>query len=76
MLEEGAENRVETACARTVDRARLLELCGDNVGRGGLADVGEPAGRLATGVPVQVVFDGTECGVIARFPSHAVTAYP
>jgi 5-methyltetrahydrofolate--homocysteine methyltransferase len=56
---------VEIARQQTRDGAHLLDLCVDYVGRDGVADMRELAGRLATAATLPLVLDSTEPDVIA-----------
>ncbi|HEU5469355.1 MAG TPA: homocysteine S-methyltransferase family protein, partial [Actinophytocola sp.] len=64
MLAGRYEDCVEIARAQTRDGAHLLDLCVDYVGRDGVADMGELAGRLATASTLPVMLDSTEPEVI------------
>src|SRR5262249_36976638 len=64
MLEGRFEDCVEIARAQTRDGAHLLDLCIDYVGRDGVADMGELAGRLATASTLPIMLDSTEPEVI------------
>jgi 5-methyltetrahydrofolate--homocysteine methyltransferase len=55
---------VEIARQQTRDGAHLLDLCVDYVGRDGVADMKEIAGRLATAATLPIVLDSTEPEVI------------
>src|SRR6266852_9845156 len=55
---------VEIARQQTRDGAHLLDLCVDYVGRDGVADMKEIAGRLATAATLPLVLDSTEPDVI------------
>ena len=55
---------VEIARAQTRDGAHLLDLCVDYVGRDGVADMREIAGRFATAATLPLVLDSTEPPVI------------
>jgi 5-methyltetrahydrofolate--homocysteine methyltransferase len=55
---------VEIARQQTRDGAHLLDLCVDYVGRDGVADMKEIAGRLATAATLPLVLDSTEPEVI------------
>jgi hypothetical protein len=46
--------------AQTHDGAHLLDLCVDDVGRSGVADLGELAGWLATAGTVPILLDSVE----------------
>jgi 5-methyltetrahydrofolate--homocysteine methyltransferase len=54
---------VEIARQQTRDGAHLLDLCVDYVGRDGVADMKELAGRLATAATLPLVLDSTEPAV-------------
>jgi 5-methyltetrahydrofolate--homocysteine methyltransferase len=64
MLAARWEDCIEIARAQTRDGAHLLDLCVDYVGRNGVADMHELAGRLATASTLPVVLDSTEPDVI------------
>ncbi|HEX9040808.1 MAG TPA: methionine synthase [Trebonia sp.] len=55
---------VDIARAQTRDGAHLLDICVDYVGRDGVADMREIAGRLATAATLPLVLDSTEPPVI------------
>jgi 5-methyltetrahydrofolate--homocysteine methyltransferase len=55
---------VEIARAQTRDGAHLLDVCIDFVGRDGVADMKEIAGRFATAATLPLVLDSTEPPVI------------
>ena len=55
---------VEIARAQTRDGAHLLDVCVDYVGRDGVADMREIAGRFATAATLPLVLDSTEPTVI------------
>ncbi|HLZ38355.1 MAG TPA: methionine synthase, partial [Mycobacteriales bacterium] len=55
---------VEIARQQTRDGAHLLDVCVDYVGRDGVADMREVAGRFATASTLPLVLDSTEPGVI------------
>ncbi len=55
---------VEIARQQTRDGAHLLDVCVDYVGRDGVVDMREIAGRLATAATLPLVLDSTEPGVI------------
>jgi 5-methyltetrahydrofolate--homocysteine methyltransferase len=55
---------VEIARGQTRDGAHLLDVCVDYVGRNGVADMAEVAGRLATASTLPVMLDSTEVAVI------------
>jgi 5-methyltetrahydrofolate--homocysteine methyltransferase len=64
MLENRYEDCVAIARDQTRDGAHLLDLCIDYVGRDGVADMREIAGRLATAATLPLVLDSTEPAVI------------
>ncbi len=64
MLESRLDDCVEIARQQTRDGAHLLDLCIDYVGRDGVADMSEVAGRLATASTLPIVLDSTEPAVI------------
>src|SRR6516162_5770529 len=64
MLEGRYEDCVAIARAQTRDGAHLLDVCVDYVGRDGVADMREVAGRLATAATLPLVLDSTESAVI------------
>jgi len=64
MLEGRWDDCVEIARAQTRDGAHLLDLCIDYVGRDGVADMREAAGRLATASTLPLVLDSTEPPVV------------
>ena len=64
MLEERWEDCVEIAREQIRDGAHLLDLCVDYVGRDGVADMRELAGRLATASTLPIVLDSTEPAVL------------
>ena len=51
---------VDIARSQTRDGAHLLDVCIDYVGRDGVADMREIAGRLATAATLPLVLDSTE----------------
>ena len=55
---------VDIARSQTRDGAHLLDVCIDYVGRDGVADMREIAGRLATAATLPLVLDSTEPPVI------------
>jgi 5-methyltetrahydrofolate--homocysteine methyltransferase len=55
---------VEIARAQIRDGAHLLDLCVDYVGRDGVADMKEIAGRLATASTLPIMLDSTEPPVL------------
>jgi len=64
MLAGDWEGCVEIARAQIRDGAHLLDLCVDYVGRDGVADMKEVAGRLATASTLPIVLDSTEPDVL------------
>jgi 5-methyltetrahydrofolate--homocysteine methyltransferase len=64
MIQEHFEDCVAIARSQTRDGAHLLDVCVDYVGRDGVADMREIAGRLATAATLPLVLDSTEPGVI------------
>jgi 5-methyltetrahydrofolate--homocysteine methyltransferase len=64
MLEQRWEDCVEIARDQIRDGAHLLDLCIDYVGRDGVADMKELAGRLATASTLPIVLDSTEPAVL------------
>ncbi|HET9082639.1 MAG TPA: methionine synthase [Trebonia sp.] len=55
---------VDIGRSQTRDGAHLLDVCVDYVGRDGVADMREIAGRLATAATLPLVLDSTEPAVI------------
>ena len=64
MLAEDWEDCVAIAREQTRDGAHLIDLCVDYVGRDGVADMAELAGRLATASTLPVMLDSTEPEVL------------
>jgi 5-methyltetrahydrofolate--homocysteine methyltransferase len=64
MLAADWDSCVEIAREQIRDGAHLLDLCVDYVGRDGVADMRELAGRLATASTLPLVLDSTEPSVI------------
>ncbi|GAA2482049.1 methionine synthase [Streptomyces thermolineatus] len=64
MLEGRWDDCVEIAREQIREGAHLLDVCVDYVGRDGVADMAELAGRLATASTLPVVLDSTEPEVI------------
>ncbi len=64
MVEDRFEDCVAIARSQTRDGAHLLDVCIDYVGRDGVADMREIAGRLATAATLPLVLDSTEPAVI------------
>src|SRR5688572_32861370 len=64
MLAENWEDCVAIAREQTREGAHLIDLCVDYVGRDGVADMSELAGRLATASTLPVVLDSTEPDVL------------
>ncbi|MGK5499036.1 methionine synthase [Streptomyces sp. URMC 125] len=65
MLEGRWDDCVEIAREQIREGAHMLDLCVDYVGRDGVADMAELAGRLATASTLPIVLDSTEPAVIA-----------
>ncbi|MDN5381324.1 methionine synthase [Streptomyces sp. LB8] len=64
MLEGRWDDCVEMAREQIREGAHMLDLCVDYVGRDGVADMRELAGRLATASTLPIVLDSTEVDVI------------
>jgi len=64
MLDGRFDDCVEIARDQTRDGAHMLDLCIDYVGRDGVADMGELAGRFATASTLPVMLDSTEPPVL------------
>ncbi|MEV7417255.1 methionine synthase [Streptomyces sp. NPDC089919] len=64
MLEARWDDCVEMARDQIREGAHMLDLCVDYVGRDGVADMEELAGRFATASTLPIVLDSTEVGVI------------
>ncbi|MBV9595128.1 MAG: methionine synthase, partial [Actinobacteria bacterium] len=64
MLEQRFQDCVEIARAQIRDGSHLLDLCVDYVGRDGVADMRELAGRFATASTLPIVLDSTEPAVL------------
>jgi 5-methyltetrahydrofolate--homocysteine methyltransferase len=64
MLAEAWEDCVAIAREQTRDGAHLIDLCVDYVGRDGVADMAELAGRLATASTLPIMLDSTEPEVL------------
>ncbi len=64
MLEGRWDDCVDIARAQIRDGAHLLDLCVDYVGRDGVADMKELAGRFATASTLPIVLDSTEPAVL------------
>jgi 5-methyltetrahydrofolate--homocysteine methyltransferase len=64
MLAGRWDDCVEIAREQIREGAHMLDLCVDYVGRDGVADMAELAGRLATASTLPVVLDSTEPAVI------------
>src|SRR5215831_13632099 len=64
MIADRYEDCVTIARNQTRDGAHLLDVCVDYVGRDGVADMREIAGRLATAATLPLVLDSTEPPVI------------
>ena len=68
MLAEDWEACVGIAREQTREGAHLIDLCVDYVGRDGVADMAELAGRLATASTLPVMLDSTEPEVLRAGP--------
>ncbi len=64
MLEARWDDCVEMARDQIREGAHMLDLCVDYVGRDGVADMAELAGRFATASTLPIVLDSTELPVI------------
>ncbi|GAA2592307.1 methionine synthase [Streptomyces axinellae] len=64
MLEGRWDDCVEMARDQIREGAHMLDLCVDYVGRDGVADMKELAGRFATAATLPIVLDSTEVEVI------------
>jgi 5-methyltetrahydrofolate--homocysteine methyltransferase len=64
MLEARWDDCVEMAREQIREGAHMLDLCVDYVGRNGVADMEELAGRFATASTLPIVLDSTEVDVI------------
>ena len=64
MLEQRWDDCIEIARNQIRDGAHLLDLCIDYVGRDGVADMRELAGRFATASTLPIVLDSTEPAVL------------
>ncbi|HEY3004707.1 MAG TPA: methionine synthase, partial [Kribbellaceae bacterium] len=64
MIDGRWEDCVEIARGQIRDGAHLLDLCVDYVGRDGVADMKEIAGRLATASTLPIMLDSTEPPVL------------
>ena len=64
MLAGDWDDCVEIARGQTRDGSHLLDLCVDYVGRDGVADMRELAGRFATASTLPIVLDSTEPPVL------------
>ncbi|PRX45088.1 methionine synthase (B12-dependent) [Prauserella shujinwangii] len=70
MVEGRYDECVEIARAQTRDGAHVLDLCVDYVGRDGVADMTELAGRLATASTLPIMLDSTEPEVLRAGLEH------
>lgn len=67
MLEARWDDCVEMARDQIREGAHLLDLCVDYVGRDGVADMAELAGRFATASTLPIVLDSTEVPVLRAY---------
>ncbi|WP_199548802.1 methionine synthase [Streptomyces sp. N35] len=70
MLEGRWDDCVEMARDQIREGAHMLDLCVDYVGRDGVADMHELAGRFATASTLPIVLDSTEVDVIQAGLEH------
>ncbi|GAA4883015.1 methionine synthase [Saccharopolyspora cebuensis] len=70
MLDGRYEDCIEIAKGQTREGAHMLDLCVDYVGRDGVQDMRELAGRLATASTLPVMVDSTEADVIQAGLEH------
>jgi 5-methyltetrahydrofolate--homocysteine methyltransferase len=70
LLDGRLDDCVQIARQQTRDGAHLLDVCVDYVGRDGVADMTEVAGRLATASTLPLVIDSTEPEVVAAGLQH------
>jgi 5-methyltetrahydrofolate--homocysteine methyltransferase len=70
MIAEDWDGCVEIARRQIRDGAHLLDLCVDYVGRDGVADMRELAGRFATASTLPIVLDSTEPAVLRAGLEH------
>ncbi|AEA25516.1 methionine synthase [Pseudonocardia dioxanivorans CB1190] len=70
MIEERWEDCVAIAREQTRDGAHMLDLNVDYVGRDGVADMAELAGRLATASTLPIMIDSTETEVVQAGLEH------
>ncbi|MFD9443911.1 methionine synthase [Streptomyces sp. NPDC060006] len=70
MLEARWDDCVEMARGQIREGAHMLDLCVDYVGRDGVADMHELAGRFATASTLPIVLDSTEVEVIRAGLEH------
>jgi 5-methyltetrahydrofolate--homocysteine methyltransferase len=71
MLEADWDTCVQMAREQVKEGAHVLDVCVDYVGRDGVADMDELAGRFATQAPLPLVFDSTESEVIEAGLQHS-----
>ncbi|HEX7105368.1 MAG TPA: homocysteine S-methyltransferase family protein, partial [Acidothermaceae bacterium] len=64
MIEGRFDDCVEVARAASRDGSHLIDVCVDYVGRDGVADMREIAGRFATAATLPIMLDSTEPPVI------------
>jgi len=71
MLGSDWDTCVQMGREQVKEGAHVLDLCVDYVGRDGVADMDELAGRLATQAPLPLVFDSTEPEVMEAGLRHS-----
>ena len=71
MLEADWDTCVQMAREQVKEGAHVLDVCVDYVGRDGVADMDELAGRFATQAPLPLVFDSTEPEVLEAGLQHS-----
>jgi 5-methyltetrahydrofolate--homocysteine methyltransferase len=71
MLEADWDMCVQMAREQVKEGAHVLDVCVDYVGRDGVADMDELAGRFATQAPLPLVFDSTEPEVLEAGLQHS-----
>ncbi|MEX2256953.1 MAG: dihydropteroate synthase, partial [Acidimicrobiia bacterium] len=71
MLEADWDLCVQMAREQVKEGAHVLDVCVDYVGRDGVADMDELAGRFGTQAPLPLVFDSTEAEVLEAGLQHS-----